>query len=114
MNWNGDPHESDESYKLCLLRTLKTGGHEVGHMLGMHHCIFFECMMNGSNHRIETDNRPIHLCPVCLKKMYAFKKFELIERYDQLENLCRKWDLECAETFRLFKKHLEEINEENF
>ena len=32
--------------------------HEFGHMFGIKHCVFYNCLLNGSNHIIETDNRP--------------------------------------------------------
>ena len=63
---NGDP-ESD--FQLCLRRTLSTASHETGHILGMWHCTAYSCLMNGSNHQEEKDRRPMHLCPVCLRKL---------------------------------------------
>merc|ERR1711907_20985 len=44
--------------------------HEIGHLFGLAHCVWFECNMNGSNHDEESDNRPMHLCPVELHKLY--------------------------------------------
>ncbi|MCA9401967.1 MAG: hypothetical protein KC713_10085, partial [Candidatus Omnitrophica bacterium] len=38
---NGDPKTSEEARKVCLMRTIKTGTHEIGHMFGLHHCIFY-------------------------------------------------------------------------
>ncbi|MGE0268440.1 MAG: archaemetzincin [Candidatus Omnitrophota bacterium] len=66
---NGNPNGSHEENKLCLLRTVKTGTHELGHMFSLPHCLYFECNMNGSNHRSESDRRPLWLCPVCLSKL---------------------------------------------
>ncbi len=66
---NGDPGEGDAAFALCLRRTLATATHETGHVLTMKHCIAFACLMNGSNHREESDSRPLHLCPVCLRKL---------------------------------------------
>jgi archaemetzincin len=63
---NGDP-ETD--FRLCLRRTLATASHETGHILGMAHCTAYACLMNGSNHQEEKDRRPMHLCPVCLRKL---------------------------------------------
>ena len=51
----GDPHESREAYRLCLRRTLQTSTHEMGHMFSMHHCIFHQCNMCGSNNLEEAD-----------------------------------------------------------
>lgn len=44
--------------------------HEIGHLFGLAHCVWYECNMNGSNHDEESDRRPMHLCPVELHKLY--------------------------------------------
>jgi archaemetzincin len=61
---NGEP--GDPAF---LRRTLQTAVHELSHMLGIEHCIAYECLMNGSNHQAEKDARPIWLCPLCLAKL---------------------------------------------
>src|SRR6266496_1551562 len=63
---NGDP---GEDFTLYLRRTLGTASHELGHVLTIHHCTAFRCLMNGSNHQEERDARPLCLCPVCLRKL---------------------------------------------
>lgn len=50
-------------------RCFKLVAHEVGHILGMEHCVYFECVMNGANSLDEDDKAPLHLCPVCLSKV---------------------------------------------
>ncbi len=65
----GDPDKDEESYKLFLLRTLKTSSHELGHMFTMLHCSAYECNMCGSNSMDESDRRPLALCPECLAKV---------------------------------------------
>jgi len=56
----------DRDYETLLLRrSCKVLAHETGHMFGLAHCIYFNCLMNGSNHLAESDRRPLHLCPVC-------------------------------------------------
>jgi len=84
---NGDPKESQESYDLCLRRTAATGLHELGHMFGMHHCIYFECLMNGSNHRKESDERPLWLCPVCLRKILWLNGQDVKKRFHVLADM---------------------------
>ena len=99
---NGDPDESEEAFRLCLLRTLKTATHETGHMFSMLHCTLYECNMCGSNHREESDRRPITLCPECVAKVAWATGADLPERYRSLEEFARANGLaEEAEAYRL-------------
>lgn len=70
--------------KLLLKRSCKVLAHETCHMLLLYHCIYFHCLMNGSNHLQESDARPLHLCPVCLRKVHYCIQFDIIERYKNL------------------------------
>lgn len=90
---NGDPRHGRDAFQLCLIRTLKTGTHEIGHMYGMDHCVFYECNMNGSNHRLESDKRPLWLCPVCLRKLIWATGMDPVLRYERLERACRELGL---------------------
>ena len=74
---------------LLLCRSCKVLAHETGHMFGLAHCTFFNCLMNGSNHLAESDRRPLHLCPVCLRKLQWSIGFDVLERYRALEKVCR-------------------------
>ncbi len=74
---------------LILRRSCKVLAHETGHMFGLAHCTFFNCLMNGSNHLAESDRRPLHLCPVCLRKLQWSIGFDVSERYRALEQVCR-------------------------
>jgi len=53
-----------------LGRSLRVAVHEVGHMFGLGHCQAFCCTMNGVAHLDELDELPLHLCPVCLRKLH--------------------------------------------
>ncbi|XP_048466640.1 archaemetzincin-2 [Rhincodon typus] len=64
-----------------LLRSCKTLTHEIGHIFGMHHCQWLQCVMQGSNHLEESDRRPIDLCPICLRKLQYTINFDVKERY---------------------------------
>jgi archaemetzincin len=79
----GQPHTPDYRKQL-LFRSCKVLAHETGHMFGLYHCIFYHCMMNGSNHLEESDARPLHLCPVCLCKLYYTIGFDARDRYKDL------------------------------
>ena len=35
---------------LTLRRSCKVLAHEACHMFGIEHCVWFRCLMNGSNH----------------------------------------------------------------
>jgi archaemetzincin len=52
--------------------------------VGLTHCIYFNCLMNGSNHLAESDRRPLHLCPVCLRKLQFSVEFGVAQRYEAL------------------------------
>jgi archaemetzincin len=73
-------------------RGLRIFFHESGHLFGMLHCIHFSCAMNGTNHLKENDARPLHLCPVCLRKLHSSRgDAEFVpERYERLEQAYRK------------------------
>ena len=70
--------------KTLLWRSCKVLVHETAHMFGISHCIFFKCVLNGSNHLEESDARPMHLCPVCLRKLHFNIQFDVLDRYRQL------------------------------
>jgi archaemetzincin len=74
---------------LLLRRSCKVLAHETGHMFGLAHCTYFNCLMNGSNHLAESDRRPLHLCPACLRKLQWSIGFDVLERYHALEKVCR-------------------------
>jgi archaemetzincin len=85
---NGDPTRSRDDYRLCLLRTMKTAVHEIGHMISIHHCIRHACCMNGSNHRQEADSRPLWFCPECAAKVCWATRTSPVARYEKLARFC--------------------------
>jgi archaemetzincin len=74
---------------LLLRRSCKVLAHETGHMFGLAHCTFFNCLMNGSNHLMESDRRPLHLCPVCLRKLQWSIGFDVVKCYRAMERVVR-------------------------
>ena len=81
--WTGD--EADDGTELLVLRrAAKVLTHEMGHMFGIRHCIHYECNMNGANHLEEADATPMHLCPVCLRKLHRAARFDPAARYAKL------------------------------
>ena len=81
--WGEERTEAAE--RLGLRRSLQILVHETGHMFGVHHCQTYACVMNGTNSLAETDARPIHLCPECLKKFRWNIGFDPVERYRDLK-----------------------------
>jgi archaemetzincin len=96
---NGDPHESEVSFRLCLVRTLKTATHEIGHMFSMLHCTAYQCNMCGSNHREESDRRPLALCPECLAKVCWATQSDPLDRYRKLAAFSKGHGLEAEHAF---------------
>ncbi|HVP11904.1 MAG TPA: archaemetzincin [Phycisphaerae bacterium] len=74
---------------LMLRRSCKVLAHETAHMFGIEHCIYYRCLMNGSNHLGESDARPLHLCPVDLRKLQQSVGFDVVERYRRLRDFCK-------------------------
>jgi archaemetzincin len=88
---NGDP---GKDFTRCLRRALGTASHETGHILGMAHCIAYLCLMNGSNHQEEKDRRPMHLCPVCLRKLCWNLRFEPVPYLTKLNTFSQQHGLD--------------------
>ncbi|KAG9350322.1 hypothetical protein JZ751_026676 [Albula glossodonta] len=69
---------------ILLLRSCKTLTHEIGHIFGIKHCQWLQCVMQGSNHLEESDRRPLDLCPICLRKLQSALQFKMADRYKAL------------------------------
>jgi archaemetzincin len=87
-DWSRHPW-TDESRRLLLRRSCDVLAHEIGHMFALEHCTYFECVMCGSNNQIESDSRPMHCCPVCLRKLRSSACFDLLKRYEALRDFCK-------------------------
>ncbi|KAM8945720.1 archaemetzincin-2 [Pelodytes ibericus] len=79
-----DGHYTPPITSSLIMRSCKTLTHEIGHMFGLSHCQWFQCVMQGSNHLEETDRRPLDLCPVCLRKLQSAIGFNIAARYQAL------------------------------
>lgn len=55
--------------KVMLARCCKVFVHEVMHLLGFAHCVYWSCLMNGSGRVDEDDSQPLRLCPVDIRKL---------------------------------------------
>jgi archaemetzincin len=65
-------------------RGYKLLAHELAHTFGLHHCDHFACVMNGVADEQELDDLPLHLCPVCLRKLMLAVGFDPEARYQAL------------------------------
>ncbi len=106
---NGDPAESAEAFRLCLLRTCKTATHETGHMFSIEHCTAYECNMCGSNNREESDRRPLACCPECVAKICDASGADPIDRYEKLADFAKQHGLDGAE--RMYRSCLVALRE---
>lgn len=82
--------EVNADLPLLLKLASKVMFHEIAHLLGLKHCIYYKCIMNGSNHLKENLEKPFDFCPVCLRKVFWNLNFEILERYRQLYEFYRK------------------------
>ena len=82
--FHGEPRGTDSDHRM-LERSLKVMTHEIGHMFGIAHCAAYRCLMNGSNSLPETDAAPLHLCPICLRKLQLAVGFSPEHRYRALQ-----------------------------
>jgi len=64
--------------------SLKVLCHETGHLFGISHCIWWQCVMNGAAGD-EVDHMPLHLCPIDLAKLQEALGFDVVERERAIE-----------------------------
>ena len=74
---------------LVFFSKLQVATHETSHLFGLNHCVFFECSMNESKSISQALSQPFFLCPICLRKLQRFLKFDVKERYKGLFEVCR-------------------------
>jgi archaemetzincin len=84
----------DREKRAALVRAMKVLVHEVGHIMGLSHCVKFSCLMAGSNSLEEADRQPLHLCPVCLSKIAWSLDLDVRARYESLARFLRSRSLE--------------------
>ena len=76
--------------RLLLRRATWTLVHEISHMFGLTHCVYWECVIAGSNNQAEADRRPLHACPVCARKLHFAIDFAPARREADLAATLRK------------------------
>jgi archaemetzincin len=53
-------------------------------MFGLTHCTYWRCVVAGSHNQAEADRSPLHVCPVCLRKLHSAIRFDPAAREDAL------------------------------
>ncbi|OJJ55569.1 hypothetical protein ASPSYDRAFT_158161 [Aspergillus sydowii CBS 593.65] len=77
---------------LWLWRVIRTTSHELCHCLGLDHCVYYACIMQGSASLSEDTRQPPYLCPVDLAKVLCATGSGVKERDRALLAYC-----ECQE-----------------
>ena len=62
--------------------------HEIGHMYGIKHCIYYNCTMNGSNSYDESRRSARYLCPLCLRKLSTAIGFKVSDWLSNMRTAC--------------------------
>lgn len=83
--YHPDSKYNDNTYDDYIRLACHTMAHEIGHMFGIHHCAYYECIMNGYNSMEEQLARKNNtLCPVCLKKLQSNIQFDTKARFEAM------------------------------
>ena len=85
--------------------------HEMCHVYGIDHCIHYHCLMNGTAHLVEDFSSPCHICCVCLRKLHFRLGFDIIHRYEKLEQVYKSHGL--TEQRKWVARKLDSLGEKN-
>ncbi|MGH1520082.1 Zn-dependent protease [Chryseobacterium sp. JK1] len=81
------------NFNESLLRLIKIGSHEIGHMFGISHCLNANCVMNGTNSLSETDYHLARACSLCQRKLSSSIHYNDKKRLLELKNFFEKQHL---------------------
>jgi archaemetzincin len=95
-SWVGDTPDPVEERKIILRRACAIMTHEIGHIFGLRHCIYFHCLMNGVNNLAELVAGTLFECPVCLKKLCESFAWDVMKRYQDMAAEMNTFDFQEA------------------
>ena len=90
IEYGNDHLNPEEKKRLILTRSCRLITHEIAHTFGIGHCIYYQCLMNGSGHLAEDFQQPMFLCPVDLHKLEYLCGFDIIGRYMKMKEFFQK------------------------
>ncbi|CAG9333264.1 unnamed protein product [Blepharisma stoltei] len=103
---------NDQASEFLWYRAGRTMTHEIFHMFGVKHCIFYKCIMNGSNSLEESAKKPGSLCPVCLQKLKYSLDFDILERYRRLEAITNRPSQCFQRDNRFYQLNIDRLQQE--
>jgi len=86
--FDGTQDEYEDPEQAARMYACHVMAHEIGHMFGLYHCIYYECLMNGIMSADEQRRKIRTFCPVCLKKLKRNLNFDVKTRYENLIKVC--------------------------
>lgn len=90
--WNGTDEREEGDEEVLLRRASMTLCHEIGHIIGLKHCTFFTCLMQGANSLGEAEDRGgCRLCPCCLRKLSWAVGVHPSKHYEALLQHCMSY-----------------------
>lgn len=95
------PATGSDGEGLWLFCLARTAAHELGHCLGMAHCVYYACVMQGTAGVAEDCRQPPYPCPVCAAKLMRAAgeaagtvfdgRTHEREVYEVMLSFCEKW-----------------------
>jgi len=92
-----------ERSQLLLRRSCVWLAQNVMICMGMHHCIYYSCCMNGFVNVEELSHIPLQACPICLRKLQDALGIKTTKRCIDRYNGMRRF---CHINHRVFKRDL--------